>query len=127
MSKVKEALERSLELLEGFSLEDLQKHPGAATLIPMLRALLEQDEECSHVWSDDSTCKACGILKDHATPKEDGPWFPVMFDSQVTIQSQDLTHDVTLKVTGDFSSVQEFYEYARMIAYRLNSFNKDKS
>ncbi len=127
MSKIKKALERSLELTESLSLVELQKYPNAATLIPLLREILEQEEECSHVWNENGTCVGCGISKVDCKIKEDGPWIPVMYDNQVTVQSEDPTHDVTMKITGDFSSIQQFYEYARMISRRLNSYNEERS
>ena len=46
-SKIRSALEQALDLCNGMSLEEQQKYPRAAMLVPVLHELLEQDEECA--------------------------------------------------------------------------------
>jgi hypothetical protein len=125
MSKIQQALEAALELCEGLSMEDLQRYPTASRLIPLLHDLLEQEEECTHVWIDRGNqkgmeCQGCGIFKFEAEIVDKGPWRSVTFNNTTIITSDDFKHDVTLKVMGDFATVKQMNEYARMIAKKLN-------
>lgn len=53
-------LERSLALCESMPLQDLQKYPDAAYLIPLLHDALEQEEKCTHIFVE-NICIGCGF------------------------------------------------------------------
>lgn len=132
MSKIRQVLEQSLELCEGMSLEHQMTYPNSQRLIPLLRELLEQEEECTHtfVFAKETneglaTCLGCGITELELNPQENGTWVPVMKNGKMLIESSDITHDVTMHVMGDFASINQMRQYANTIANRLNSFNKE--
>lgn len=57
---------------------------------------------------------------------ENGQWsVDEWSDGQVVVQSSDFTHDVALKVAGDFRSYAQKIEYAQEIADRLNGVKAD--
>ena len=129
MSKTRQALEESLELCESMTLDDQMKYPRAQRLIPILRELLEQEEECVHSFNNSVTgaaiCSACGVTDLEATPQENGVWIPIMKNGNMFVESTDYTHDVTIQIMGDFQTINQMREYAKMIANRLNTFSKD--
>lgn len=56
------------------------------------------------------------------TTKERGPWVArAQHDGFVWIQSDDATHDASLRLTGDFDSQEHRLAYAHMLAGRLNN------
>lgn len=59
---MRDILEKSLELCEKMSLEDLQKYPEAGHLIPLLRDALEQEEKCAHAFQN-GLCVVCGFAQ----------------------------------------------------------------
>ena len=56
---------------------------------------------------------------------EKGPWKVVQYTERkkqkLYIQSDDFTHDVALKIDGDFGTYEEKLEYAEELARRLSS------
>lgn len=60
--------------------------------------------------------------------KDKGHWSVVVgsnrpfghLTAQIYLQSDDFTHDVMLKIDGDFTNSDEKMEYARYLADRLN-------
>ena len=130
MSKIKKTLEESLELCESMTLDDQAKYPQAQRLIPILRELLEQEEECVHSFNHNSgtgiaICSACGVTDLESKPQENGVWIPMMKNGNMLVESTDYTHDVTIQITGDFETINQMREYAKMIANRLNTFSKE--
>ena len=50
-----------------------------------------------------------------------GPWRMVVGNSDVTLYSDDFTHDVAIVITGDFSDNAQRIAYATDIQHRLSS------
>lgn len=130
MSKIRTALEQSLALCESMALDDHMKYPQAQRLVPLLRELLEQEEECAHIFAIDPktnivTCSVCGVTEADTRPKERGTWSPLLQNGTMLVESSDMTHDVTIRIMGDFTSMSQMREYTKMIANRLNKFSKE--
>ena len=131
-SKIRSALEQALELCNSMSLEELNNHPTASLLVPVLHDLLEQDEECIHTFNNNRNrnedgellCTGCGISEYDIKIVERGPWKPIRYQNSVYLLSDDFHHDVHMTISGDFGSPEQKYQYAREIANRLNSFGK---
>jgi hypothetical protein len=49
-----------------------------------------------------------------------GPWTVIESRNGISISSADFTHDVVLRMSGDFAGDEQALEYARQIAARLN-------
>ena len=123
-SDIRSALEQALALCNRLSLEESQRHPSSSTLIPLLHALLEQDEECTHSYSETEECVACGLRPEDEKIVERGLWRGVIYNNRGYVFSEDFKHDVTMAVTGDFSNEQQQLQYVMTIAKRLNSFGE---
>lgn len=54
--------------------------------------------------------------------KEDtGPWRMVVGPSDVTLYSDDFTHDVAITISGDFAEVKQRVDYAQSVMDRLST------
>lgn len=49
-----------------------------------------------------------------------GPWSVNTSGTEVHVESEDFTHDVSLRVYGDFKDKRERVAYAKFIAGKLN-------
>lgn len=49
-----------------------------------------------------------------------GPWKAEINGVACSVVSDDFTHDVALHITGDFECLNQRFEYAEMIAKKLN-------
>lgn len=55
-----------------------------------------------------------------------GPWEVVESKGRVSLYSDDFTHDISLEVNGDFSTIEGKIKYAQALAELLNEYIKDK-
>lgn len=49
-----------------------------------------------------------------------GPWRMIVGNSEVTLYSDDFTHDVAITITGDFADNEQRIAYATDIQQRLS-------
>ena len=119
MKNLRKVLEGSLEIFEKMDLITLQQYPNASLLIPQLRDLLEQEEICSHIFVD-GVC-ICGTREQDVEVRENGPWHVINEGGMTKLKSEDIYHDVTLHITGDFLTHNQMYEYGKKIVEKLNS------
>ncbi|MBV2138545.1 MAG: hypothetical protein KUF79_17195 [Candidatus Thiodiazotropha sp. (ex Ctena orbiculata)] len=91
--------------------------------------------DCSNL-IENCTCSFFGGRADRQAPSdpggyssevsEKGPWDVEEWgDGQVVIQSRDFTHDVALKVSGDFRLYEQKMAYAHAICKRLNAWEDE--
>lgn len=55
--------------------------------------------------------------------KDKGPWEVAESKGRVRLYSDDFTHDVSLEVNGDFSTIEGKIKYAQALAEVLNKQN----
>lgn len=62
----------------------------------------------------------------HEPISETGPWevHASKLDRDVYLFSDDFTHDVSLKISGDFETREQKIEYAHELARRLNTWKE---
>lgn len=58
--------------------------------------------------------------KHYFTGIDQGPWYVVANQSDVFVCSDDITHDVTLDIRGDFDDFDAKRRYAHFISEALN-------
>lgn len=87
--------------------------------------LVSLDETCAMIRAyKKSTSDPAGYSSEVS---EKGPWdVEEWSDAQVVIQSRDFTHDVALKVSGDFRSYAQKMAYAHEVCKRLNAWKDER-